>query len=208
MLYFREKGFYLFQLGSDDILSNPAFVEQFIELHEKGKVQSAYVLFARSDEILENRDLVERMYLSERFALKSLEIGIEALTQRALTLLGKGVTSEENRDAIELTQKLAEKGKKIRKLATYDIMLFFHPEMSYEDLKAAADFIEECSGKEWISLNIAPRTIGYPGTEFWQYLQEKGYRPDPNKGFSIWEYKFEDKRVQGEFDRLMAKSRK
>ena len=195
-----DRGKDRFYIGNANSLANGPLLHEVIDELEGKQLAVELSLVGRPNDVIRNRDVLERVFKSPNLRLGFVEIGVEANTQNALDLLGRRSTPEINRKAITHLLKLRDTYSPGTEVMA-NMILFSHFDMTLEDFIANVCFIGEfgCS-RDVTTL----RLCGLANTPIWDAMKERGFVPDPAWGLQIANYRFTDDVVDQLFRKFTA----
>ena len=197
--YWTRKGYRDFYIGGANSIANGRLLREFVEELEQMDLRIGLFLVGRPDDVLRNYDVLEKIFKSGTIRLTAVEVGIEANTQHALSLLGRGITPEINRKAIDALIRLKEKHSPSTAIVA-NIILFPHFDMTMDDFVENARFI---GGYRCSRSTVAPYLFGLANTPVWHEMKSRGFRVQEGNGFKISGYPFTDKEVDRLFRKLI-----
>ena len=188
MRHWYEKGHKSFYFGGGNSLANGPLLRKCIEELEAQELSINICLVGRPEDVLRHDDVLEYIFQNPTIRPYVIELGIEADTQHLLDLLGRKVTPEINRKAVQSLLALRAKYSPRTKILA-NMILFSHYDMTIEDFIANVRFIGEhqCS-QEVMTLSLC----GFANTPIWQDMRNRGFQPQPLKGLQIFDYPFSD----------------
>lgn len=197
--YWTRKGYRDFYIGGANSIANGRLLREFVAELEQMDLRVGLFLVGRPDDVLRNYSVLERISRSETIRLIAVEMGIEAITQHALDLIGRGITPEVNREAIDALIRLKEKHSPSTAIIA-NMILFPHFDMTMDDFIENARLI----GAYRFSRNtLAPYLFGLANTPVWHDMKRRGFRVQKEYGLKIMGYPFSDREVDRLFRKLI-----
>lgn len=195
--YWYDKNINWFELGAVNSIVNGRLLSEIIDILENEKMHVSLELWGRSNDVVKNKAILQRMYESDFVTLSGIQIGIEANTQHALDLLEKGTTPQENRSAMEIIAEFNEKhiDKMARTFPT--IILFPHYDMNVDDFVENARFFGDYRPMFFTHL------LGFAGTKVWHDMKNRGFEERKDRGGEIRSYTFSDAKVDKLFGKMI-----
>ncbi len=109
---------------------------------------------------------LESLKLMRKAGCVEILFGIESGSQRILNALKKGTTVEQNRNTARIFKKVGIKAN--------GSFMIGNPTGTLDEIKATERFIEE-EDLDGADVSVA---VPFPGTEFWNWAQERGLIPE------------------------------
>lgn len=145
----------------DDIFAHKPRLKKICQLMIENKFDIFWACQSRVDDI----DL-ETLRLMKEAGCRQIGFGFESGSQRILNILKKDTTTvEQNKQAIELCKKAG--------ITPWGTFMIGNPTETVEDVRMTQRFIKE-SGIASIGVHV---TTPFPGTELWQWCENKGLIP-------------------------------
>ncbi|HEY2581061.1 MAG TPA: radical SAM protein [Mucilaginibacter sp.] len=155
----------------DDIfLINRQRLRKLADLIKEKQIKKKYLVYARSDFISENEDVIAEW---AELGLHAVFIGLEATTNTELDSMNKEATVDHNRLAIEVLRR--------HKVDTYG-SLIPNPDYTEDDWNRLWEFIKE-TGLYYV--NISPLTP-QPGTVIWDLYKDSV--TIPREAHGMWDF--------------------
>lgn len=123
-------------------------------------------------------------------------VGVESGSDHSLRTLNKRTTVEQNRQALEVLQRVGM-------LADFGL-IFFDPDSTVEDIRANLDFLREMAGAGQAPLSFGRLEV-YAGTPILERLQAEGRLVGD---YLAWDYTIADPRVEMLFRLMIATMRR
>lgn len=196
----HQKGFKKFYLGNANSLANGQLLRALMDELESRNLPIEFCLVGRPEDVLRNYDMLERIFKNPTQRLITIEVGVEANTQRLLDLLGRKGSPATNHQAISALRELQQKYSPTTRILA-NMILFSHYDMTMEELIANIRFIGEygCT-KDVMAMNL----YGVAMTPVWKDMRARGFLPNSNKGLQIQEYAFTDETVNRLFQKFSS----
>ena len=197
--YWSRKGYRHFYIGGANSIANGPLLREFVQELEQMDLCVELNLVGRPEDVLRNYDVLEKIFKSRTIHLSAVEVGIEANTQHALDLIGRGITPQINRKATDALVRLRERNSPSTAIHA-NIILFPHFEMTMDDFVENVRFIGDyrCSRN-----TVAPYLFGLANTPVWHEMKSRGFRMQPEYGLKITGYPFSDRDVDRLFRKLI-----
>lgn len=146
----------------DDLFSHKPRLKEICQSMIENKFNLIWSCQARVDDI----DL-ETLQLVKEAGCRQIGFGFESGSQRILNILKKDTTTvEQNRRAIELCKKVG--------ITPWGTFMIGNPTETIADVRMTQQFIRD-SGISSFGVHI---TTPFPGTELWQWCQERNLIPE------------------------------
>jgi len=134
----------------DDFLINKVRVTEFLDGLEKRNIKKNYLIYARSDFIIKNQDLVKRF---KRLGLKTVIVGFESFNEEELGEYNKAIDVKTNEECMNFLNQVG-----IDCYAT----IIINPDWDYKDFERLEKKLKELKIKY---VNLQPLTP-LPKTDF------------------------------------------
>lgn len=151
-----------FHFYDDDFLSNIRFVERFCELIINENISIEYVILARSDSVIRQKDSLD---LLRRSGCKGIEVGVENPDSSILEKMKKNITV----DQILTTADLLKKNE----IKMICLLMFCYPGETIESIYCMNEFINHLLGNPK-KLVHGQYLIPFPGTPLAHSCVEEG----------------------------------
>lgn len=148
----------------DDLFANKKRLAKICEMMKERKFRFIWGCNSRVDHI--ERDILKT---AKEVNLKQVTFGFESGSQKVLDSLNKRTTVEQNKRAIELCKELD--------ILVNGTFMIGSPDETLDDIKKTQDFILE-NDIDSVGLCI---TTPFPGTEIWNWCEQRGLIPDKLK---------------------------
>lgn len=159
------------------------WIHEFVAEMERREMRVPFYCMSRADAILANADILPRLVGT---GLWSIEMGIEAGVDRILELYNKLNSSDDNRRAVALMQRLG---------ITFDASgyIMFDPRMTLDELRENALHLSHFGAATWDF--FVTRLQLYPGTAVREEMIARGVFDGAEDIGRTSGYRFEDPRV-------------
>ncbi len=159
------------------------WIGEFVDEMERRSMRVPFYCMSRADAILANADVLPRLVA---VGLWSIEMGIEAGVDRILGLYNKLNSSNDNRRAVALMQRLG---------ITFDASgyIMFDPRMTLDELRVNAIHLSHFGAATWDF--FVTRLQLYPGTAVREEMIARGVFDGAEDIARTSGYAFEDPRV-------------
>jgi anaerobic magnesium-protoporphyrin IX monomethyl ester cyclase len=153
----KEHGIRYLVFDDDNLLLDKKQLFGMLDLLEKKKIKVPFTCESRVDTVDE-----ERLRRLKAGGCKQILYGMESGSPRILELMGKGITVDKIRHAVDLTRKFG--------ITTYGYFILGYPGENEESMQETVDFIKDL---KLFDIGAQP-FVPFPGSEAYQTAREYG----------------------------------
>ncbi len=197
--HWYDRGCREFYIGNANSIAGGKRLASLVLEIEKRELDITLHLVGRPNDILQHLDILTNIFKSPVVGVHTVEVGVEANSQKMLDLLGRGTSPEINRNAVQTLLDLRDSFSPDTKILA-NMILFSHFDMTIADFVENVRFIGDYGCSRTV---LSIQLFGMPGTVIWEDMRARGFKMDDNFGQAIAEYPFSDEDVDQLFRKLI-----